>query len=64
MRLRKLMINALAWPSGDLHSDLVLPHLFCGFGRVVYTLWPKASLFSPTPLYEDSGRYSTGRIKM
>lgn len=57
------MINALALSSGDSHSDLVLPHLFCGAGHAVYTLWPKASLFSPTPLYKNSGSLYIVRLK-
>lgn len=57
MRLRKPMINTLASPSGDSHSDFVLPHLFCGGGHAVYTLWPKPPSFSPTPLYKDSASY-------
>lgn len=64
MRLRKLMINALASPSGDSHSEFVLPHLFCGAGHAVYTLWPKASLFSHTPLYQDNVSYHIVSIKM
>lgn len=64
MRLRNPMINALVSPSGDSHSDFVLPHLFRGAGHAVYTLWPKASLFSPTPLCKDSASYHVESIKM
>lgn len=64
MRLGKPMTNTLASPSGDSHSDFVLPHLFCGAGHAVYTLWPKASLLFPTPLLKDSASCCIVSIKM